>query len=641
MEITITKQMAEAMDGKNPEHPEWKELPEIKAAKNILSQQFSVTMDEFRWNNGKSITIRQTPHEMLKKLSLAFQKLPGVRGHRAAFQAINTWLASRDTTGQKVAKNVQQWVLLAIAYFAEQEHQRVYCQMEEDRGMRAYHMGNIEYHPARSGKGWYSPPYATLQLVYREFGTMQTRTKHISQGSCVGNTTLKALAHAEVFVENDELRATYLEEHTRWDRLVTRIGFQCIGRGQATEIDGAAKKDRWYWRDDNVVSMTDGLGEPSRVVIDVYNENESKAAKDDSGIDLDWWEKQRTMRVADEKAIERAKDKLVREKRSEDDDDYEPEDEIEVEEDAPSDDDADVEITRKVIEVPVYPMVAVFDMKRHRRLRCHISQLEDYVYDVKLGTRLILPPDVRDLVGVLLGHKAQFADVIAGKGGGVCILCAGPPGTGKTLTAEVYAEVMKRPLYSVQTAQLGLNAGAVEDSLRLVFARAARWGAILLLDEADVYVRERQNDLEQNAIVGVFLRTLEYYQGILFLTTNRADSIDDAIASRCIARIDYKTPHPNDQMKIWRMLAETIGVELSEDVLTEIAARKWNLSGRDIKNVLKLSQMWATAKKQPVTVETIEMARRFKPTGPGNQEEEAREGGGLDLSAHRAPRSLK
>ena len=38
-----------------------------------------------------------------------------------------------------------------------------------------------------------------------------------------------------------------------------------------------------------------------------------------------------------------------------------------------------------------------------------------------------------------------------------------------------------------------------------------------------------------NAVVGVFLRVLEYFNGLLFLTTNRIDDIDEAIVSRCIA----------------------------------------------------------------------------------------------------------
>ena len=50
----------------------------------------------------------------------------------------------------------------------------------------------------------------------------------------------------------------------------------------------------------------------------------------------------------------------------------------------------------------------------------------------------------------------------------------------------------------------------------------ARWEAVLLLDEADVFLEARStHDLERNKLVSIFLRVLEYYEGILFLTTNR------------------------------------------------------------------------------------------------------------------------
>jgi len=64
----------------------------------------------------------------------------------------------------------------------------------------------------------------------------------------------------------------------------------------------------------------------------------------------------------------------------------------------------------------------------------------------------------------------------------------------------------------------------------------------MLIDEADVYIKRRQDDITMNAVVGVFLRVLEYFNGLLFLTTNRIDDIDEAIVSRCIALIRFYSP---------------------------------------------------------------------------------------------------
>jgi hypothetical protein len=59
----------------------------------------------------------------------------------------------------------------------------------------------------------------------------------------------------------------------------------------------------------------------------------------------------------------------------------------------------------------------------------------------------------------------------------------------------------------------------VQESLQKAFTLAYRWGCVLLLDEADVFLQQRSgSDMNRNAVVSVFLRTLEYYSGILFLT---------------------------------------------------------------------------------------------------------------------------
>lgn len=98
----------------------------------------------------------------------------------------------------------------------------------------------------------------------------------------------------------------------------------------------------------------------------------------------------------------------------------------------------------------------------------------------------------------------------------------GPPGTGKTLTAEGISELLKCPLYMVSVGELGTDSRFLEAELQKILDICHAWGAILLLDEADVFLEKRtMNDVHRNALVSIFLRQLEYFQGILFLTTNR------------------------------------------------------------------------------------------------------------------------
>lgn len=117
----------------------------------------------------------------------------------------------------------------------------------------------------------------------------------------------------------------------------------------------------------------------------------------------------------------------------------------------------------------------------------------------------------------------QLGDFIAGKGRGLVFLLHGPPGVGKTSTAECIAAHMNKPLYPLTSGNLGVKPDDVEDQLQSHFTLAERWGCILLLDEADVFLqRRRLNALDINAIVSVFLRQLEYYKGILFLVSRHS-----------------------------------------------------------------------------------------------------------------------
>ena len=117
--------------------------------------------------------------------------------------------------------------------------------------------------------------------------------------------------------------------------------------------------------------------------------------------------------------------------------------------------------------------------------------------------------------------------------------------------------------------------------------RAQRWGAVMLIDEADVYIRRRGNDIDHNAVVASFLRTLEYFHGLLFLTTNRVEDVDDAIASRCIATIRYVMPGTNEARQIWNVLSKQFEFSLEDELVDELVSHFKNISGRDVERAVE------------------------------------------------------
>ncbi|KAH8790709.1 P-loop containing nucleoside triphosphate hydrolase protein [Hyaloscypha finlandica] len=190
--------------------------------------------------------------------------------------------------------------------------------------------------------------------------------------------------------------------------------------------------------------------------------------------------------------------------------------------------------------------------------------------------RLVLPKKTKDLVKALVMGKRD--DLIAGKCNGLIMLLHRSPGTAKTLTAESVAEIAEMPLYNVTCGDIGTSADEVEKYLQSVLVLGKTWNCVLLLDEADVFLEERSmSDLERNSLVSVFLRTLEYYDGILILTSNRAGTFDEAFKSRI--------------QKIWKnffdmMEADEENVNLDElnKHMQELADQDMN--GREIRNSL-------------------------------------------------------
>jgi len=83
-------------------------------------------------------------------------------------------------------------------------------------------------------------------------------------------------------------------------------------------------------------------------------------------------------------------------------------------------------------------------------------------------------------------------------------------------------------LIESSVADVGVKAEHVEEKLTNYFELATAWNAVLLIDEADILLESRsldQGTLDRNAMVAVFLKILEYFEGILLLTTNRRRSI--------------------------------------------------------------------------------------------------------------------
>ncbi|KAI1738087.1 P-loop containing nucleoside triphosphate hydrolase protein [Xylaria scruposa] len=250
-----------------------------------------------------------------------------------------------------------------------------------------------------------------------------------------------------------------------------------------------------------------------------------------------------------------------------------------------------------------------------------VSQLEEVTWNEKMAEFLVLEETRKDFICNLIQHHGQkgesgFDDIVRDKGKGLIGLLAGPPGVGKTLTAEAVAEIAHQPLYMVTSGELGEDSPTVQHHLMRVMELAETWKAVVLLDEADVFLAERNNaDISRNAIISIFLRHLEYYQGILLLTTNRINSIDEAFQSRIHFSFKYEVLEAQARLSIWRTFVEkvktTTDVEvlLQEEDMNKLADLEMN--GRQIKNIVGMAQAVAAKSQKALTLGIIQLAAGF------------------------------
>ncbi|KAK0223734.1 P-loop containing nucleoside triphosphate hydrolase protein [Armillaria fumosa] len=245
-----------------------------------------------------------------------------------------------------------------------------------------------------------------------------------------------------------------------------------------------------------------------------------------------------------------------------------------------------------------------------------VEKLKEVIFDEHAWDHLVLDEDIKTLIKGLVevtknktSSSKMINDVISGKGGGLISVLHGPPGTGKTLTAESVAELLRRPLYMVGSSELSAYPPELEVNLRSTLSLATAWDAVLLIDEADVFLEQRSlHELKRNALVSVALRVLEYHRGVLFLTTNRIKTFDEAFLSRFSIAIKYPELDVASRRTIWQKFFSLAHCTVSGEDLENLAVKPFN--GRTIKNMVRTAQALALSTDSPFGIEHIQVVSR-------------------------------
>jgi SpoVK/Ycf46/Vps4 family AAA+-type ATPase len=287
-------------------------------------------------------------------------------------------------------------------------------------------------------------------------------------------------------------------------------------------------------------------------------------------------------------------------------------------------------------DIYVFPETIIgYNLHKKKWVDLIVDRISDVKWNKQAFRSLVIDQGTKELVQALVTNQLaeeQGTDLIDGKGNGLIMLLHGSPGTGKTYTAEGVAEIAEKPLFRVTCGDIGTKPEDVEKYLESALHLGKSWGCVVLLDEADVFLEQRTlTDLDRNALVSVFLRVLEYYEGILILTSNRVGTFDEAFKSRIQLSLRYENLGKPQRHKIWknflsrlkemdkdsaadvtppssrkRKLAEPTGIDFDDIECYVEKLAEYELNGRQIRNAITTARQLAKFQKKRMTYEHLE-----------------------------------
>jgi SpoVK/Ycf46/Vps4 family AAA+-type ATPase len=147
--------------------------------------------------------------------------------------------------------------------------------------------------------------------------------------------------------------------------------------------------------------------------------------------------------------------------------------------------------------------------------------------------------------------------------------------------------------------------GETPKNVAAIFRTARDERAVLLFDEADAIAARRSTSVdrgfqrESNTVVSVLLQELEWYDGVVIFATNLAANFDPAFERRIRTHVLFEMPGEAERAQIWRVQLHPARTPLAADVDFQTLARRYEVSGGDIRNAVLKAALAAAAEPGP------------------------------------------
>ncbi|MBE9586602.1 ATP-binding protein [Mucilaginibacter sp. JRF] len=181
----------------------------------------------------------------------------------------------------------------------------------------------------------------------------------------------------------------------------------------------------------------------------------------------------------------------------------------------------------------------------------------------------------------------------------------GPPGTGKTLTAGLFGKLANVDVYRIDLSMIiSKYIGETEKNLEKVFMKAENKNWILFFDEADALFGKRTtiadaHDKYANQEVAYLLQRLENYNGLVILSSNMRNNVDEAFGRRLQSIIYFPVPKSTERFSLWQNSFSN-QTHLADDINLENIAEQYEIAGGSIINVVQYASLMALNRNENI-----------------------------------------